>query len=246
MPYGTELLSYLNFTQGGTDSQMFVLFRRGCAFRNRQFAVSRHVVSYVQGQSPSPKVREYFYYIDHQGQLFLDDTKVKNFITCFKDKQFLKFFFKRLKQNKTSRFEEDFPFISPCGLEINYIRCDDVPVVFATIIEDADGGSRSPGLLTYSGIGETLTFPFQPEKVCMLPESGRIYHPGPEKVGGVALIKSSLAIELSPHFEYQKGNQENDPPTHFNWKGICHELDNSVWNYLRSAEVEELRKRKSQ
>ena len=87
---------------------------------------------------------------------------------------------------------------------MNYIRCDDVPVVFATIIEDADGGSRSPGLLTYSGIGETLTFPFQPEKVCMLPESGRIYHPGPEKVGGVALIKSSLAIELSPTLNIKK------------------------------------------
>ena len=62
-------------------------------------------MSYVQGQSPSPKTREYFYYVDHQGQvrrhltntdyrviyilfvhfqLFLDDTKVKNFITCFK------------------------------------------------------------------------------------------------------------------------------------------------------------------
>ena len=24
---------------------------------------------YVQGQSPEPKVREYFYYIDHQGQV---------------------------------------------------------------------------------------------------------------------------------------------------------------------------------
>lgn len=63
---------------------MLALFRRGCVLRGSQFAVSRHVVSYVQGQSPSPKVREYFYYIDHQGQLFLDDTKVKNFITCFK------------------------------------------------------------------------------------------------------------------------------------------------------------------
>ena len=58
-------------------------------------------VSYIQGQSPSPKTREYFYYIDHQGQvspyddldmimyaviiqLFLDDARVKNFITCFK------------------------------------------------------------------------------------------------------------------------------------------------------------------
>jgi len=26
-------------------------------------------VSYVQGQSPTPKTREYFYYIDHQGQV---------------------------------------------------------------------------------------------------------------------------------------------------------------------------------
>ena len=66
---------------------------------------------------------------------------------------------------------------------------------------------------------------------------------GPEKVGGVALIKSSLAIELSPHFEYKKGDQDNDPPTHFNWKGICYQLDNSMWKCLRSAEVDELIKR---
>lgn len=26
-------------------------------------------VSYVQGQEPEPKVREYFYYIDHQGMV---------------------------------------------------------------------------------------------------------------------------------------------------------------------------------
>ncbi|PNI88662.1 C8orf82 isoform 3 [Pan troglodytes] len=41
-------------------------------------------VSYTQGQSPEPRTREYFYYVDHQGQLFLDDSKMKNFITCFK------------------------------------------------------------------------------------------------------------------------------------------------------------------
>lgn len=28
----------------------------------------RHV-SYVQGQQPSPNLREYFYYIDHQGMV---------------------------------------------------------------------------------------------------------------------------------------------------------------------------------
>ena len=146
----------------------------------------------------------------------------------FSDKQFLKFFFKRLKKNQTERYKEDFPFISPCGRELNYIRCDDLPVVFATIIEDPDD-IKAPGQLTFSGTGDILTFPFQPEKVCMLPESGRIYHPGPQKVGGVALVKSSLAIELSPYFEYRKGNQDHDSPTHFNWKGICYELDNSMW-----------------
>ncbi|KYO37030.1 hypothetical protein Y1Q_0020499 [Alligator mississippiensis] len=40
--------------------------------------------AYRQGQRPGPRAREYFYYVDHQGQLFLDDAKVKNFITCFK------------------------------------------------------------------------------------------------------------------------------------------------------------------
>ncbi|XP_069572957.1 UPF0598 protein C8orf82 homolog isoform X2 [Brachyistius frenatus] len=29
---------------------------------------SRTAASYVQGQSPEPRIREYFYYIDHQGQ----------------------------------------------------------------------------------------------------------------------------------------------------------------------------------
>uniref|UniRef100_A0A672RBZ5 Si:ch1073-287p18.1 n=1 Tax=Sinocyclocheilus grahami TaxID=75366 RepID=A0A672RBZ5_SINGR len=59
-------------------------------FANRLFSsewrrfLSRDVSSYTQGQSPEARIRQYFYYIDHQGQLFLDDTKVKNFVTCFK------------------------------------------------------------------------------------------------------------------------------------------------------------------
>jgi len=41
-------------------------------------------VFYEQGQSPQKGIREYFYFIDHQGQLFLDDAKMKNFTSCFK------------------------------------------------------------------------------------------------------------------------------------------------------------------
>jgi hypothetical protein len=57
--------------------------------------------TYIQGQSPEAKVREYFYYMDHQGQLFLDDAKMKNFTSCFKDKQFIKFFVTRIGPNHT-------------------------------------------------------------------------------------------------------------------------------------------------
>ena len=88
--------------------------------------------------------------------------------------------------------------------------------MFANVTE-VSGSTEglSVDALTYSGIGPSLTFPFQPTKVCMLPESGRIYHPGPQKAGGVGLIKSSLGIELSSHFEYEQGSEEKDPALTF-------------------------------
>ncbi|XP_065061160.1 UPF0598 protein CG30010-like isoform X2 [Rhopilema esculentum] len=166
-------------------------------------------------------------------KLFLDDTKVKNFITCFKDKQFLAFFFTRLKINKTGVFEKDFPYVSPCGKEMNYIHCDDHPIVFSNFILPEDqSGQQDQWLLTYNGIGPKVKFEFQPKKLCMLP-SGRIYHPGPEKAGGVGLVKSSLAIELSQNFVHKNGNSEHDPPTHFVWNNVEHELDNELWEFLQ-------------
>lgn len=45
--------------------------------------LNRHV-SYVQGQIPDPKTREYFYYIDHQGMvgkfLFLELKEKSKFL----------------------------------------------------------------------------------------------------------------------------------------------------------------------
>ncbi|XP_008569971.1 PREDICTED: UPF0598 protein C8orf82 homolog [Galeopterus variegatus] len=97
-------------------------------------------ISYTQGQSPEPRTREYFYYVDHQGQLFLDDSKTKNFITCFKDPQFLVAFFSRLRPNRSGRYEAAFPFVSPCGRERNFLRCEDRPVV------GVSAGKRISGL----------------------------------------------------------------------------------------------------
>ena len=66
----------------------------------------------------------------------------------------------------------------------------------------------------------------------MLPASGRVYHSGPEHGGGVGLIKSSLAIELSKQFEFMNG--ESQPPTHFTWRQTTYALTNSVVAKLES------------
>ncbi|XP_072013552.1 UPF0598 protein CG30010-like [Amphiura filiformis] len=204
-------------------------------------------ISYVQGQSPEPKVREYFYYIDHQGQLFMDDTKVKNFITCFKDTKFLAFFFKRLKINNKERYNEQFPYLSPCGVERNFIRCDDRPIVFTQILEHdntspdkgEEASSECLDRLSCNFTGDKYTIPMEPEKICMLPRSGRIYHPAPGKTGGVGLIKSSVAIELSKHFEFGEAG-EYAPPTHFNWKGQRYTLTNELVELMTDEERGEI------
>lgn len=64
---------------------------------------------------------------------------MKNFTSCFKEKKFLQFFFSRIRKNDTGRFENEFPYLSPCGRERNYIRCDDLPIVFTHILKDPKG-----------------------------------------------------------------------------------------------------------
>ncbi|XP_006162508.2 UPF0598 protein C8orf82 homolog [Tupaia chinensis] len=169
-------------------------------------------VSYTQGQSPEPRTREYFYYVDHQGQLFLDDSKVKNFITCFKDLQFLVTFFSRLRPNRSGRYEASFPFLSPCGRERNFLRCEDRPVVFTHLLV-AGHGTR----VSYCGGGEALAVPFEPARLLPLAANGRLYHPAPERAGGVGLVRSALAFELSACFEYEPDAPAL--PSHVRWQG---------------------------
>jgi hypothetical protein len=46
----------------------------------------------------------------------------------------LAFFFKRLRLNDTDRYK-DFPYLSLCGRERNYVRCDDLPIVFTHVVQ---------------------------------------------------------------------------------------------------------------
>ena len=51
----------------------------------------------------------------------------------FPDTKFLEFFFKRLRYNKSESYPE-FPYVSLCGREMNYVRCDDLPIVFTHFV----------------------------------------------------------------------------------------------------------------
>lgn len=134
------------------------------------------------------------------------------------------FFFSRLRSNRTGRYEEDFPFLSPCGRERNFLRCDDRPVVFTHLLPGLDG---APGLLSYCGGGDKLAEAFRPEALYMHPASGRVYHPCSERGGGVGLVRSALAIELSSAFVYD-GDRGTGQPTHFEWGGETHRLTNEL------------------
>uniref|UniRef100_A0A1B0GK05 Uncharacterized protein n=1 Tax=Lutzomyia longipalpis TaxID=7200 RepID=A0A1B0GK05_LUTLO len=211
------------------------------------------ISSYVQGQSPEKNIREYFILLitkegranetrkmdelftpiliirtrtitgkKHPGILLLyrsrrkDDARMKNFTSCFKDKKFLHFFFTRVRLNNTDRYSGSFPYLSPCGRERNFIRCDDLPIVYTHTMED---GMK----LSYNHAGDLLTVPFQPDKIFMSPDTGRVYHPAIERYGSIGLIRSKLAIEFGKNFDFQDG--EAQPPTHFTWKGTKFELD---------------------
>lgn len=153
---------------------------------------------------------------------------MKNFTSCFKEKSFLQFFLSRLRINDTGRYEDSFPYLSPCGRERNYVRCEDLPIVFTHVINDK---KRNKYLFSYGHADDLLTHPFEPQKLFM-PESGRIYHPAMDRVGGVGLVKSSFAIEISKLFTFEHNNNSthefNQIPTHFEWDAKLYKLTNEL------------------
>lgn len=178
--------------------------------------------SYIQGQLLNEE-RQYFYYIDHQGMLFLDDARMKNFTSCFKEKKFLKFFFKRVKLNNKDN-QTEWPYVSPCGDEMNYIRCDDLPVVFQSIVYDGD----TPHLSWGDELG-LLKFPLDLSSIAMCPKSGRVYHPAPFRQGSIGLIKSKLAIELSNNLVFE---DSATLPSGIIWKDQLFPLNHKILDIL--------------
>lgn len=103
--------------------------------------------------------REYFYYLDAEGRLYHEQTEHRN-------PQFLKLFFRNLRPNTTGRYSEEYPYISPCGKEMNYLKPADTPIVF-TMEEEQQ--------LFYA---PSLSVPFESNKLRFSSE-GVLYHPAP-------------------------------------------------------------------
>ena len=119
-------------------------------------------------------VREYFYTVDRSGRLKHDGTELT-------DPKFLKFFFERLQRNETGKHSE-YPFVSPCAGELNFILPEDTPIIFQNLTD---------GRLFYA---PDLSVSFEPDRL-RFSSGGLLYHPSP--VCDFSRMRSSLLLELA-------------------------------------------------
>lgn len=113
------------------------------------------------------------------------------------------------------------------------MRCDDRPIVYTHVLPPSTPEDHDR--LSYAGAGDLLTVTFEPQKVCMLPHTGRVYYPAKPELGGIGLVRSALAIEFSKDFQFDDG--EDKPPSHFTWKGKKYVLTNELFDVLKDVEI---------
>lgn len=122
--------------------------------------------------------REYYYELDARGVLTLDEV-VQD------DPWFLDFFFRRLAPTANPDYPE-YPFVSRCGEEMNYLRVQDTAVVY-TGFQD--------GRLSYA---YSLSTGFSPEKLSYSAD-GVLYHWAP--VGERGRLVPHVAVEIARNIE---------------------------------------------
>jgi hypothetical protein len=128
--------------------------------------------------------REYFYDLDRHGRLLHDGTELS-------DARFLDAFFARLRANDTSAHPE-YPFVSPCAGERNYLRASDgrSAIVFRRLHAQR---------LLYAG---ARSVPFVPGAL-RFSRAGDLYHPAP--VGEFGLLGAGVLAALGQDLEERDG-----------------------------------------
>lgn len=138
--------------------------------KNQQFSFS--TTTQKTNETLNPNDREYFYYVNQEGHVYLTDEKIsrKPFGPVFyRDPKFLRQMFNLIKQNQTNKYSKLFPFIWICMKERNYVACEDTPIVFSSL-------NQEDNKIFY---GPNLFVSFQPEEVS-ISSDGRFYR----KYGG--------------------------------------------------------------
>ncbi|SJX64788.1 uncharacterized protein SRS1_15213 [Sporisorium reilianum f. sp. reilianum] len=248
-------------------------------------ATARHAIPAEGSTKSAPRV--YRYVVDVHGQLFLHDAVPKNLTSCFKNVEFLDFFFKRVRPNPLSttaaadyaqsgaisrhdilkppvdttlaldwsdvapfngtmeqsetRSREElyqialeqgnsqgYEWISPCGPELNLVRCQDTPIVYRELGED-------DGMLKWAG---SLVEPFRPDSLVVDPSNGYVYHPSPqpssrrrsktssaERYGSLSLLGSNLVLSrLAEGLEIDPDAFDRGVGGSIEWKGQRYDL----------------------
>jgi hypothetical protein len=138
-----------------------------------------------------------------------EDDHISSLTNCFdcgNNRKFLNFFFSRIRPcNDNERqflvehdIQDDYPFLSPCGVEVNFIRPAATPIVYHTFREHDQ-------FMMYGG---NLEHAFDSTKLAISSTTGRLYHrfvtmndmttnQGREQSMSYGLIRSSVVVALS-------------------------------------------------
>lgn len=140
-------------------------------------------------------IRQYFFYLDSRGLLFLQDTKHKNFVSSIKDRKILNFFFKQLQVNNTNQYL-NIPYVSKCGKELNYLATEDsyAPLVLTPFHDNISdikiGQNEKQRFETMQICHSDLSVQFNPKNLRICSTQGRLYH----------LLNENDHIYLNSHF----------------------------------------------
>ena len=223
----TSLMSW-QWTPTRTSRRFFASLGKGKDYIGQwQASIVKPISFYERHGIGKPK--KYFYHIDLQGRVFLEETQSKTIVTSLKSPAFLDFFMANLKECTAQDLElldpsvrEDYPYVSHCGVERNFVRPADLPIVFHSL----EGDVPSTLQLCFAA---SLRQRFDPRCLAISPRTGHLYHQllgrgtilhG--KNGCYGLIKSSVAVTLSEQIvtnddEVASGNK-------FTFDGYCHPI----------------------
>jgi hypothetical protein len=155
----------------------------------------------------------------------------------------LEHFFKHLHKNYSQRYEDQFPFISTCRGEHNYLKCEDLPYVVTHLDENNN-------MIQLNQIKSAhWLFHFEPELLHYNPNNGRLYYlfenkeiirnnntgkNDPRRLKhldnmpcAIALVKSDLNIQLMSKTRKVTENDSNGKEREvylFEYKGKTYKL----------------------